>query len=361
MKLPRIIILCLFFALLLTISRHLPDTYSYSEATLTSFAPPVFPYTYNLPLLKEIPEKDSRTEQVAVPSPAATEKKPAGEKTDPPLLQTPPQKRKIAPRKVLPAQETKPAVALPPAQREQPPLPDTPVQEKSPEKQAPTVPNIETHDRKLNTYVLEVIQTYQTGEGRYPYLLNNDYANYNGVTVNISYQGRLLARAHPSGNRVSHCVGITFEVFFRAMQERNRQLGLSPDNFNGMTWDEMFDFLLLWYVAAGPKETSNVAVAVEKYGLGTRITNLEEARPGDFIDFSRTNGTGHTAIFIDWVRKEGRIIGIHYWSSQGSTSGIAYNVEYFHIRDSDGRPYGNVIPEPLYIARVLPVASYRTF
>ncbi|MBS3988540.1 MAG: hypothetical protein KGZ44_01170, partial [Dethiobacter sp.] len=188
-----------------------------------------------------------------------------------------------------------------------------------------------------------------------------DYANYNGVTTNIFYQDRLLARAHPSGNRASHCVGITFEVFFRAMQERNRRLGLSPNDFNGMNWDELFDFMLLWYVATGPKQSSNLTIAVEKYGIGTRITNLAEARPGDFIDFSRTNGTGHTAVFIDWVRDNERIVGIRYWSSQSSTNGIAYNEEYFNIPNSAGRPYGNVMQQPLYIARVLPVADYRNF
>jgi hypothetical protein len=43
-------------------------------------------------------------------------------------------------------------------------------------------------------------------------------------------------------------VGITFEVFFKAMQERNRQLGISIDDFNGMTWDNLFDFALNWFV-----------------------------------------------------------------------------------------------------------------
>ncbi|MEW6458573.1 MAG: hypothetical protein AB1441_05835 [Bacillota bacterium] len=48
----------------------------------------------------------------------------------------------------------------------------------------------------------------------------------------MEYKGRVLARAHPSGNRASHCAGITFKVFFKAMQQRNSDLGLDPGDFN---------------------------------------------------------------------------------------------------------------------------------
>ena len=194
----------------------------------------------------------------------------------------------------------------------------------------------------------------------YPYLLNTDYANYNGVTENLVYQGKVLLKAHPSGKRYSHCTGITFEVFFKAMQERNKKLGLSPDDFNGMTFDELFDFVMSWYVADGNKAVQNVAKAVEKYGIGRRITNWEEARAGDFMDLSRENNTGHTVVFINWLRdKNGKIIGLNYWSSQESTGGISYKEEYFNIPNAKGQKYGNVMSDYLFIARILPVRDYR--
>lgn len=204
----------------------------------------------------------------------------------------------------------------------------------------------------LNTYVLDVIKTY-TG-GRYPYLLDTNYATYNGVTSNIYYKGNLLAKAHPSGNRASHCVGITFEVFFRAMQARNKAAGLALDDFNGMSSAAMTDFMLKWYVA-GPKEQNNLALAIEKYGLGQRITNLAAAKAGDFIDFSRTNGTGHAAVLINWIKQDGKIIGLRYWSSQESTGGIAYAEEYF----ADGNSAGGIRRDQVYIGRVGPIAEYR--
>lgn len=212
----------------------------------------------------------------------------------------------------------------------------------------------------LNKYVLDIINTFKIGSG-YPYLLNNDYENYNGVTENIVYDGELLLKSHPSGVKYSHCTGITFEVFFKAMQQRNRELGISANNFNGMNKDELHDFILTWYVAKGSKSESNLTVAIEKYGLGHRITNYEDARPGDFIDLSRENNTGHAVIFINWIRENGKIIGIKHWSSQGSTNGINYKEEYFNIKNSSGIKYGNVIYEDLHIARVNPVDKYNSF
>jgi hypothetical protein len=60
-----------------------------------------------------------------------------------------------------------------------------------------------------------------------------------------------------------------------------------------------------------------------------RITKLADARAGDFVQIWRHRGTGHSVIFIDWVRKGGRIQGLRYWSTQKSTQGIGYRTELF--------------------------------
>jgi hypothetical protein len=213
---------------------------------------------------------------------------------------------------------------------------------------------------ELNNYVLKVIPLYDGG--KYPYLLNNDYANYNGVTENIIYQGSLIAKANPDGSKSSHCVGLTYEVFFKAMKERNKEAGISSDNFNNMTIDNMKDFLLTWYVAQGNSklEGNQLAGAIVKFGLGIQITSLENAKAGDFIDFSRTK-SGHTAVFINWLRDEKyNIVGLKYWSTQDSTNGIGYREEYF----SDNLQVafkGTVNRNQLYIGRVGPIASYKAF
>jgi len=212
---------------------------------------------------------------------------------------------------------------------------------------------------ELNNYVLKVIPAY---EGvKYPYLLNNDYDNYNGVTENIIYQGSPIAKANPNGSKSSYCVGLTYEVFYKAMQERNKEAGISPENFNNMTIDNMKDFLLTWYAAQGsPKsEGDQLAGAIVKYGLGTQITRLEDAKAGDFIDFSRKR-SGHTVVFINWLKDgKGNIAGFNYWSTQESTNGIGYNEEYFS--DNKGALKGTVNRNQLYIGRVGSITNYRSY
>ncbi|KAB3532911.1 hypothetical protein F8154_11215 [Alkaliphilus pronyensis] len=210
----------------------------------------------------------------------------------------------------------------------------------------------------LNRYVLEIIKTYKLGT---PYLLNTNYDSYNGVTTNLYYKDKLLLRANPSGDKASHCVGITFEVFFKAMQKRNKAVGLSPNDFNGMNWKQLYDFVLTWYVAGGNKRTHNLAIALEKYGVGQRIYNMEDAKAGDFIDFSRDNNTGHTVVFLNWIKENDKIIGLRYWSSQDSTNGINYREEYFNIKNGDGEKYGNIIIDQLYIGRVSAISNYKDF
>lgn len=219
----------------------------------------------------------------------------------------------------------------------------------------------ENLDNNLNKYVLEIIKTYSLEKGKYPYLLNNDFKNYNGVTEDLYYKDELLLKANPNGNKASHCTGITFEVFFKAMKERNKFLGIAEDDFNGMSKDQLMDFALNWYVAQGPKSESNLSVAIEKYGLGTKITNLEDLQPGDFIDLSRENNTGHAVIFQNWIREGNRIIGLRHWSSQGSTNGISYKEEYFNVKDKNGKKYGNVIIDQLHMARISPVSEYKEY
>ena len=213
---------------------------------------------------------------------------------------------------------------------------------------------------ELNNYVLKVIPAY--AGGNYPYLLNNDYANYNGVTENIIYKGSPIAKANPNGSKSSHCVGLTYEVFFKAMQARNKEAGISLDNFNNMTIGNMKDFMLTWFAAQGtPKaEGDQLAGAIVKYGLGTQITRPQDAKAGDFIDFSRTK-SGHAAVFINWLRDgKGDIVGFKYWSTQKSTNGIAYKKEYFSDNHEEALR-GAVNRNQLYIGRVGPIENYRSF
>ena len=67
---------------------------------------------------------------------------------------------------------------------------------------------------------------------------------------------------------------------------------------------------------------------LESLGLGQSITDLEDARAGDFVQLWRHDGGGHSAVFINWVRRKGEIVGLTYWSPQSATRGIGYHTEW---------------------------------
>ncbi len=207
-------------------------------------------------------------------------------------------------------------------------------------------------DGALNPYVLRIIEAYPK-DGSYPYrcIKAPEYDLYLGVTQDLWYKGRIVAKAHPNGTRCSYCCGLTFEVFVRAMQLRNMQKGLDPDDFNGMTFFDLFNLLQFWFIEG---KGDSPQMGIETYGLGPKITNWEEARAGDFMDLSRNNGTGHSVIFIEWKRdEEGRITGLKYFSS--NSGGVGYLTEYFS--DSGGK----VLRKWIRLARVGSIENYKSF
>jgi hypothetical protein len=148
----------------------------------------------------------------------------------------------------------------------------------------------------LNPFVLKVIAGYPL-DGSYQYHCSwtpREYDIYNGVTQDLWYRGMVVAKAYPDGSRCSYCCGFTFEVFIRAMKLRNLQNGLEPDDFNGMTFNDLFNMLQLWYVeGTGDSEQRGIV----SYGLGNAVTNFADARPGDFLSYSTTPPGGHSVIF----------------------------------------------------------------
>jgi hypothetical protein len=203
----------------------------------------------------------------------------------------------------------------------------------------------------LNPYVLAIAGCYPT-DGSYPYRCKPlEYDLYNGVTEDIWYKGRVVAKAHPNWTRCSYCCGLTFEVFCRAMQYRNIQKGLDPDDFNGMSFYDLFNLLQFWYIEG---KGDSPQFGIVSYGLGKKIDKLEDARPGDFLDFSRNNGSGHSVIFVNWVKDDtGKITGFKYFSS--NSSGVGFGTERFE--DCGGR----VLHRYFRLARVGSIENYQKF
>jgi hypothetical protein len=181
----------------------------------------------------------------------------------------------------------------------------------------------EPFDINFNLYSLDLLEEYPI-DGTHPY---NWVDTYTGVTRDLYYKGERIARANPDGSKSCYCCGLTFEDFFRGIQRLNKDLGRDED-INGMTAQDMKYFIHLWFVQStwgdGP------GIALERFGLGKKIENMDEIKKGDYVQIWRTTGSGHSVIFINWIMNtSGDRIGIRYWSTQGSTNGINYNNEYF--------------------------------
>ena len=211
----------------------------------------------------------------------------------------------------------------------------------------------------LNPYVLKVISGYPL-DGSYAYHCSwepREYDIYNGVTQDLWYKGMVVAKAYPDGSRCSYCCGFTFEVFVRAMKLRNIQKGLDPDEFNGMTFTDLFNMLQLWYIE-GPGDSEKRGITC--YGLGRAITNFDDVHPGDFLSYDTTPTGGHSVVFIDWLRDdENKIIGFKYFSSNLSgTHGVGYGSGRFSDVNKNGR---GIVRKSLRIGHVGAIKDYVKF
>lgn len=188
----------------------------------------------------------------------------------------------------------------------------------------------------FNDVVLQVISEYPT-DGSYGYHWPKT-GTWEGTTEDIYYQGVKLCSGDPQ--KRSYCCGLMFEVFMKAWRRARGETILDLDA------KRVHELRLRFFGDSkeAPERRKLVQFALTSMGLGIEVPH-EEARPGDFVQFWRNSGSGHQCIFIDWVRENGAIVGIKYWSSQGSTNGIGYNVE------SIGGEKG-IKQDEIYIARV---------
>ncbi len=198
----------------------------------------------------------------------------------------------------------------------------------------------------LNPYVLRVFESYPR-DGSHGYWWPKGSA-WEGTTRDLVYLGTKIASGDPE--KRSYCCGLTFEVLFRAWEEWCREEG-RPFRIGDLTSETIVGFRRAWYGSDGDRRT--VLHALVDYGLGSRVEDLEQAKPGDFVQFWRGNGTGHSAIFLAWERRGREIVGIRYGSSQGSTKGIGVKTEYLGEEAARRGEKGKGIdPAQLYLARV---------
>jgi hypothetical protein len=184
----------------------------------------------------------------------------------------------------------------------------------------------------FNDVVMELVAGYPT-DGSYGYYWPSG-SDWLGTTEDIWYLDTLVAEGD-SQNR-SFCVGLTWEVFMRAWAQIDDETD-GDATINDMDLDDLDSFRVDWFVR--DLYGDGVVSAVENYGIGEQVTDWEDVKPGDFLQFWRHSGSGHNNIFVQWERDGAdNIEGVTYWSTQSSTDGISENTEYFGSSGSDIDP-----------------------
>jgi hypothetical protein len=169
-----------------------------------------------------------------------------------------------------------------------------------------------------------------------------------GMPIDIYFKSENPIFKKPSDGS-TYCTGYTFAVGFITCLNR----GLLSD-FTDAGIKKMQEIWNVGDAKTYPKLCVD-AIANNKFStsktLGKEVT-AENAKEGDFCQIWRNTGSGHSVIVLEMIKKEGKIIGIKYYSSNSKInpktqrSGPGENIEYFS--DSGGK----VIRNKTYFARV---------
>lgn len=122
-----------------------------------------------------------------------------------------------------------------------------------------------------------------------------------------------------SDNHGISCVGFTLNVALDALRD--------TPVLASKTLGQMVEFKRQWFIE-GQRDRRGLVHALVTSDLGEAVA-LADGRPGDFAQFWRRNGSGHAVVVKEIIRRDGRIVGLKYISSQKSTHGIAEKTELF--------------------------------
>lgn len=160
-------------------------------------------------------------------------------------------------------------------------------------------------------------------------------AKRSGVTTDVMFGGTKILTA----NETTHCSGFTFVIAMRASRQRSLL-----KNINAIAVKR---FQKEWYGAVPGSEVKTLVTAMEHLGIGREIYALD-AQPGDFVQFW-AHKSGHSAIFLEWLKRDGKVVGLKYRSSQPATKGIGDHSGHF---TTSGLSTGVIEPEKFFVGRL---------
>lgn len=158
-----------------------------------------------------------------------------------------------------------------------------------------------------------------------------------GVANDINHAGVRILVASRSHNYFGE--GFTFTVALNVAR--------SKDLLDGLNVARLQRAQREWYGAVGASGPKQLVAALAHLDMGGEV-NPSDAKPGDFVIFSRRNTT-HSAVFLGWVMYEGKRVGIRYRSAQKQTRGVGDAAEYF---TTSGFPSGSIVPETVVFAQM---------
>lgn len=164
-----------------------------------------------------------------------------------------------------------------------------------------------------NQEVLDLMNAYPESQG-----YDIEWSG-SGTDEAIEFAGYLILGA----SKKTYCTGVTLNVAMKILQKY--QL------ISHLTYYQARQFQQEWYCAVGSAgEEKGAITALLNAGVGKEVS-FEDAKTGDFIQFWRASPTlsGHSAVFKEWVKEDGKIVGIRYRGSQRSTDGVGDKVEFF--------------------------------
>ena len=147
----------------------------------------------------------------------------------------------------------------------------------------------------LNHYLLQAAMEH-AGYTRYYFDGSEETLSTFGLVNDIHYLGR--QRYSTTGQDEIYCIGFIFNLYMRAGELYAKEYFGEPHfRFPGLPGHEFADFQREFYGADGNRRT--LVNALVSRGMAREIHSLEDARPGDLVQFWREGGLGHSAIFLD--------------------------------------------------------------
>ncbi len=219
---------------------------------------------------------------------------------------------------------------------------------------------------EFNGYVIESINDWARypRDGTYPYCWTGDC----GAAWGQIHDGYYASEFLYEGGEDCFCSGHTLELFLRAYQLFQEDHDLPEDTLyshedNVLTVDALYlgAFYQYWQ-GWGVTDYASAADALVSEGIGEELfeEDWDSVWPGDFVNIWRTDGSGHSVIFVDWIEDDGVKVGLRYYgcntsgetcpdpddpANQWGISGPSFGEEYF---EGAG---GRVIEELLFIGR----------